>query len=93
MTLYLKVLMSKVGSCDFGGAIRVADNWGRFDNNRYKNQLRSYDFIRAVRVAVIKTIGVADNWDRFDDNWCGDQLLNWGQPRILYEKKDIMISR
>ena len=85
--------MNKVRSCDFEGAIRAVDNWDRFDNNRYRNQLQSCDFIEAVKVAVIKIVGVADNRGRFDDNQCEDRLLNWRQPEILYKGENIVMSR
>ena len=60
--------MNKVRICDFKVAVRIADNWGRFNNNQYKVQLQSCDFIKAVRIIVIKTVGIADNWNRFDDD-------------------------
>lgn len=37
MTLCLKTLINKVGSCDFRGIIEVVDNWDRFNDDQYKN--------------------------------------------------------
>ncbi len=34
--------MSKVGSCDFKRAVGVADNWGRFDDDQYRDRLLNW---------------------------------------------------
>lgn len=39
ITLYLKVLISRVGSCGFKKAISIMDNIDNFNSNYNRNQL------------------------------------------------------
>lgn len=85
--------MSKVKNYDFGDALGVVDNQDRFNNDKCRDRLQSCDFIGVVRVAVIETVGVADNRGRFDNNRYENRLFNKGQPEMLYEREDIVISK